>query len=120
MLITRFEVENFKNFEKSVVLDELGPFNVLHGANNVGKSNVLKAIDLFFRLVRFERADELPIVGPRHISDFDFLALTGQSRPECFNLWKPLPIRLAATLNIPHTKGFALFSPGTDGAGAEA
>ena len=51
MRLVRFAVRGFKNLVNEVVLDELGPFEVLHGENNVGKSNLLQAIDLFFALM---------------------------------------------------------------------
>jgi len=34
-----------------VTLEELGAINVIHGPNNVGKSNLLRAIEVFFRLL---------------------------------------------------------------------
>lgn len=48
MRLTRFEVQGFKNFRRPVVLEGLDGFDVIHGENNVGKSNLLQAIDLFF------------------------------------------------------------------------
>ncbi|MEZ4431391.1 MAG: AAA family ATPase [bacterium] len=50
MFIHRFEVQGFKNFVEPVVLDELGEINVIHGDNNVGKSNLLEAMHLFFAI----------------------------------------------------------------------
>jgi predicted ATPase len=43
-----FEVQGYKNFRAPVRLADLGRFNVLHGENNVGKSNLLEAIGLLF------------------------------------------------------------------------
>ena len=51
MRLVSFEVEGFRNFVAPVRLTELGPVNVLHGENNVGKSNVLAAIEVFFKLL---------------------------------------------------------------------
>ncbi|MBK8695437.1 MAG: AAA family ATPase [Deltaproteobacteria bacterium] len=51
MKIERFEVKGFKNLRQSVVLDELAGVNVIHGENNIGKSNLLQAMDLFFWLL---------------------------------------------------------------------
>lgn len=51
MQIERFEVKGFKNLRQSVVLDHLAGVNVIHGENNVGKSNLLQAMDLFFWLL---------------------------------------------------------------------
>ena len=49
MRLKSFEVEGFKNLTAKVTLDDLGAVNVLHGENNVGKSNLLQAIGVFFR-----------------------------------------------------------------------
>jgi predicted ATPase len=51
MKIERFEVKGFKNLRQNVVLDDLAGVNVIHGENNVGKSNLLQAMDLFFWLL---------------------------------------------------------------------
>lgn len=51
MRITRFRVENFKSIGPAVELTELGPVNVLHGANNAGKSNVLEAMGVALRVL---------------------------------------------------------------------
>jgi AAA domain, putative AbiEii toxin, Type IV TA system len=51
MRLTRFEVTGYKNLRRTVALDGLGGFEVIHGENNVGKSNLLQAIDLFFVLL---------------------------------------------------------------------
>jgi len=49
MRLERFAVSGFKSIREEVVLEPLHDINVLHGPNNVGKSNVLAAIDLLFR-----------------------------------------------------------------------
>lgn len=51
MRLTRFMVQGFKNFVEPVKLEDMGPLVVLHGANNVGKSNLIEAIELAFRLL---------------------------------------------------------------------
>src|SRR4051812_25023641 len=48
MRLEWFEVQSYKNFRAPVRLADLGRFNVLHGDNNVGKSNLLEAIGLLF------------------------------------------------------------------------
>jgi ABC-type transport system involved in cytochrome c biogenesis ATPase subunit len=50
MLLKKFSVSGFKNLTQPIELDELGQINVIHGANNVGKSNLLQAMDLYFRV----------------------------------------------------------------------
>jgi len=53
MQLVRFAVQGFKNFREEICLDELGPINIIHGDNNVGKSNLLEALLLFFQLGPF-------------------------------------------------------------------
>ncbi len=48
MKLKRFAVKGFKNFRQEVVLENMGDVCVIHGENNVGKSNVLEAMRLFF------------------------------------------------------------------------
>lgn len=49
MLIESFRVQNFKSLADVQLLD-LSAINVFHGLNDVGKSNLLQAMDLFFQL----------------------------------------------------------------------
>jgi len=49
--IKRLQLENLKGFEHLGI--EFGKFNVLVGPNNCGKSTVLQAIDLCFRLMQY-------------------------------------------------------------------
>jgi|GEM_PF-2811788 len=51
MRIKRFAVSGFKNFTQEIVLDDMGEICVIHGENNVGKSNLLEAMQLFFKLL---------------------------------------------------------------------
>lgn len=51
MRLVSFAVRGFKNLVNEVSLADLGAFEVIHGENNVGKSNLLQAIDLFFALM---------------------------------------------------------------------
>src|SRR5258708_35809863 len=44
--MTRFTIERFRQFDKSVTID-LDPITVLIGANNSGKTAVLQALALF-------------------------------------------------------------------------
>jgi hypothetical protein len=50
MYIERMRIDGFKSLH-GLVLDNLGPINILHGLNDVGKSNILEAIDLFLQLL---------------------------------------------------------------------
>lgn len=48
MQLKRFSVKGFKNFRQEVVLENMGDICVIHGENNIGKSNVLEAMLMFF------------------------------------------------------------------------
>jgi AAA15 family ATPase/GTPase len=51
-LIHRIEIKYFRSFgEKSVKIIDLKDLNIFSGSNDVGKSNVLKALNLFFNNV---------------------------------------------------------------------
>lgn len=52
-----FEVQGYKNLRAPLRLTDIGRINVLHGDNNVGKSNLLEAIGLFFVIVQIFRED---------------------------------------------------------------
>src|SRR5436190_1702193 len=52
MKLKSFNVQGFKNLTGSATFGPLQVINVLHGANNSGKTNVLHAMDAYFRLLR--------------------------------------------------------------------
>jgi hypothetical protein len=90
-------VAGYKNLSQPIVLDGLGPINLIHGANNVGKSNLLQAMALFFRCLLL--LSDPPPLGAKHgapqISD---LAPDPRS---LFNLDRPAPILLNGVLDVP-------------------
>ena len=48
-LIERIEIKYFRSFgEKNVKITDLKDLNIFSGSNDVGKSNILKALNLFF------------------------------------------------------------------------
>jgi AAA15 family ATPase/GTPase len=53
MRLERFAVEGYKNFQQKVVMEDMVPVCVIHGENNVGKSNLLKAQFLFLQITPF-------------------------------------------------------------------
>jgi len=64
MQLLEFEVQGFKSLYDCKLTD-LQPINVFHGENNVGKSNLLEAMELFFRatpLLTIETPKDLSIV----------------------------------------------------------
>lgn len=104
MFIERFEVQGFKNFVEPVVIDDLGPVNVIHGDNNVGKSNLLEAMHLFFRLLAEDVVGRsLPFSRPTVLSDRDFRQ-TGYASSRVFNLYRPRPIRMNCTFTVSETE----------------
>lgn len=78
----------YKNLEQPIVLDDLGPITVIHGANNVGKSNLLHAMELFFSCLAWTRQE----ISAEQLQIADIRSL--------FHLERPLPIALAASFEI--------------------
>ena len=96
MRIRDFTLEGFKNLTVGVSAGELGPVEVIHGDNNVGKSNLLEALWILGEAVvtaaRPGKAD-FPWTLPRlHFTEAFHL-----SPSEAFHRFRPRPIRLAAT-----------------------
>jgi hypothetical protein len=91
----RFSVVGYKNLEQPILLDELGPINVIHGANNVGKSNLLQAIELFFRCLRLTNGG-VPF-GQNTLTP-DLLGVS--TLRQLFHLERPSPIILSAVLDL--------------------
>jgi len=93
MLLKKFSVSGFKNLTQPIELDELGQINVIHGVNNVGKSNLLQAMDLYFRLREYKLRGSMKL--PQ--SEFEkFGYLTNQ----VFNLTIPKSIEIKALTNL--------------------
>jgi len=59
MRLAWFEVQGYKNLRHPVRLEDLQPYNVLHGDNGIGKSNLLEAIAAFFELVPWLHAQNM-------------------------------------------------------------
>lgn len=101
MQLRSFKAQGFKNFQQPVVLEDLGPLNVIHGPNNVGKSNLLQAIELFFFLMGLDHDPmgfpSLPMQTILQLTD-ETLAGAGLPRTDIFNLAGPSPILLEAVL----------------------
>ncbi|MEW5986017.1 MAG: ATP-binding protein [Chloroflexota bacterium] len=87
-LLQRFEVTGYKNLTRKIDFGPLGRINVIHGENNVGKSNLLEAMDLFFRCLATPDIQRLTSIGA------DVL---GRPIGVIFNLVDPQPIELAGT-----------------------
>jgi hypothetical protein len=101
MRINSFSVRGYKNFTERVELAGLGSVNVIHGDNNVGKSNLLEAMFLFFRLLsRDFCGDRLPLKRPHSVSSGVFEEKTGFQLQDCFNYVKRVPIELCAEIHV--------------------
>jgi putative ATP-dependent endonuclease of OLD family len=68
MQLEAVTIERFRSIE-SVTIPQCGAFNVFIGRNNSGKSNILSAIDLFFRSLRSGKV--VSFVRPK-VTDIDF------------------------------------------------
>lgn len=125
MHLRRFQVHGFKNFRQPVALEDLGPFNVIHGDNNAGKSNLIEAIGLFFVLIEElfevpppagraesdiiqqlqhsllgdEEGDEQPWQRKREV-DRRLLERRGYPAREIFHLHEPVPIELSGSIAL--------------------
>lgn len=96
MKLLEFAVTGYKNLSREVRLTYLGRVNVIHGDNNVGKSNLLEAINLFFALV----GEGFPSF---ELDDARLFALTEHRIGEIFDVRGPVSatIHLEALLSIP-------------------
>ncbi len=100
MRLTSFRVRGFKNLTEWVKLEDLAEINVIHGPNNVGKSNLLQAMQLFFRLLAQIDEKLRQQQGERPLSEGDRKAL-GFERNELFNLSQPgMPIELSGLIQL--------------------
>jgi len=101
MRLERFAVSNFKSIWDEVVLDELEDINVLHGPNNVGKSNILDAIALLFRVL-----PHIPLgaEGPSPVA-LEGIVGNGPADAGVFNAMSGEPIVLAGSLRMASPAG---------------
>lgn len=101
MRVLRFEVQGFKNLVETVVLDRLGEINVIHGDNNVGKSNLLESMHLFFRLLAEDIAGPRLPFGDRpvELGGGEF-AKTGYDMARVFNAWRAMPIEMTCAFSV--------------------
>lgn len=106
MKLTSFRVRGFRNFTDWVVLEDLSEINVIHGPNNVGKSNLLQAMRLFFRLL-WQLNEGLIFElkkGERTLKDDDLRALDFEPN-KIFNLTRPtLPVEFIGQIQLDPTE----------------
>jgi hypothetical protein len=102
MHLTRFSVQGYKNIRNPIELRDLEAINVIHGANNVGKSNLLQAIGLFFECLE-PRHGFSPLADIRSAWPELGIGFVRHHR-ELFHLAAPAPIALEAVLVIPQAE----------------
>ncbi len=95
MRIKCFAVSGFKNFTQEVVLDDMGEICVIHGENNVGKSNLLEAMQLFFGLLS---EDSIKNGDSKQLTEI--LKQLGFELRNILNLVQPIPIVLQAIFSL--------------------
>jgi putative ATP-dependent endonuclease of OLD family len=78
MYIQRLTIKNYRNFGDPPLTIELGPFTLILGENNVGKTNLLNALALVF-------SQEITIFRKRmlDIDDINYEALTRFKKAVC-------------------------------------
>ncbi len=100
MQLKRFAVKGFKNFQTELSLENIGAIAVIHGENNVGKSNLLEAMQLFFQLLLAQESNQkVPITLEKKMR-FSELEERGFYPSELFNLEIPAPIEINVTFTI--------------------
>jgi hypothetical protein len=97
MRVNSFTVEGYKNLNTSVTFGPLGPVSALHGPNNIGKSNLLAALDLFFGLL----AVNTTVNKDTSVSLDQSEQIEGHPFAEIFNAADSNPIRLQVELSLP-------------------
>jgi hypothetical protein len=120
MRLQWFEVQGYKNIRDALRLEELSRVNVIHGDNNVGKSNLLEALRLYFVLLQalreevrgeiskaeaFERgpAPSPPAAEGTLLAttrSYAYFAGRGFPPEESFTFGAPAPILLRARMNL--------------------
>ena len=95
MKIESIEIAGYKNITRRVKVDQLGARSVvvLHGLNNVGKTNILEAIQLPFLLMG-AKDTKLPFRQPTRLD------LEGADLNDWFTLGAPTPITITVTVTF--------------------
>jgi hypothetical protein len=97
MRLNSFTVEGYKSLTAPVTFGPLDSLNVLYGPNNIGKTNLLGAIELFFGL----------LASGNQVSKDQFTSLDaneavpGHPFEAIFTVPSSSPIRLYAELSLP-------------------
>ncbi len=99
VLLQQFEVEGYKNLTGAITFGPLGRINVIHGENNVGKSNLLQAMDLYFRFLDVLQVEKASSVYSATFQEW------GYSIDGIFNLARPAPMKMTGTFSITAERG---------------
>lgn len=106
MQLKRFSIKGFKNFRQEVVLENMGYICVIHGENNIGKSNVLKAMECFFLILsEYEQygydneGHYYPPVTPEELHGFSLNILNTLEANEIFTFGFNDPINMSLTFS---------------------
>jgi AAA15 family ATPase/GTPase len=100
MQLKKFSVKGFKNFQTELTLENMGAIVVIHGENNVGKSNLLESMQLFFQLLLVQKFEQsTPITWIKKVP-FSELEEQGFYPGDLFNLEIPAPIEIKVTFTI--------------------
>lgn len=104
MYLRNFSVQGYKNFRRRVELNNLPSIVVIHGDNNVGKSNLLEAMSLFFCLLADHEGEgrPLPLWRAVELTADHFAQATRLQPREIFNAWQPEAIVLEGTIDVSH------------------
>jgi bifunctional DNA-binding transcriptional regulator/antitoxin component of YhaV-PrlF toxin-antitoxin module len=105
MLLQQFEVKGYKNLTQPIQFGPLGAINVIHGKNNVGKSNLLQAMDLYFRLLGALRDFPGTDAGLADVVSWDYPRVSeledwGHPVGEIFNFTEPTPIEMTGAFAL--------------------
>jgi AAA15 family ATPase/GTPase len=100
MQLKRFAVKGFKNFQTELSLENIGAIAVIHGENNVGKSNLLEAMQLFFQLLLAQEPNQSVHKTLGKKMRFSELEEQGFYPSDLFNLEIPAPIEINVTFTI--------------------
>jgi hypothetical protein len=102
MRLRSFSVSGYKNIRQPLELTDLAPITLIHGANNIGKSNLLQAMELFFRCLA-PPSGHLGFGNGRPLAPEEHQGLVAHSR-ELFHLERPLPIVLRGSFEVPQNE----------------
>lgn len=125
MRLEWFQVQGYKNLRAPVRLGDLGRVNVLHGDNNVGKSNLLESVGLLFVAIQAVREEARgPSIAERHarvaaapeaapeertpreaVRSFEYFAARGYPPADIFDLKGAGAMELEAELTLDRGAG---------------